>query len=84
MKAKYVKAAAADHSSGNVTVTNYDAIYVGGAGNLKVDFIGGGTVTLENMVAGQIYPFEVTQIYNTGSTAYSTMKTVVLDSDTTY
>lgn len=46
------------------------AIYVGGAGNLKVDFINGGVgVTITGVLAGVEYYFGVTKVYKTGTTA---------------
>ena len=44
-------------------------IYVGGAGNLRVTFVGGQTVTLFNVVAGMIYPLRVSRVWATGTTA---------------
>lgn len=45
------------------------AIYIGTAGNLAMTFIGGQSVTLTNVAAGQIYPFRVTHVLSTGTTA---------------
>ena len=45
------------------------AIYVGGYGNMKVDMVGGGTVTFTNIQAGTILPIQVVRVYATGTTA---------------
>jgi len=44
-------------------------IYVGGSGNLKVQFVDGGIATLQNVVAGTVYPFFIVQVFSTGTTA---------------
>jgi len=46
------------------------AIYVGVAGDLKVDMIDSGTVTFLNLPVG-LYPLRVRKIYTTGTTASS-------------
>lgn len=46
------------------------AIYVGVAGDLKVDMINDGTVTFLNLPVG-LYPFRVSKIYSTGTTCTS-------------
>ena len=45
------------------------AIYVGGAGNVKVTTLGGDTVTLNGAVAGSILPVRVVRVFSTGTTA---------------
>lgn len=46
------------------------AVYVGGAGTLKVDFAGGETaVTFTGVTAGSILPIRVSRIYATGTSA---------------
>jgi len=45
------------------------AIYVGGAGNLRVDMVSGGTVTFVGLMAGTVLPVQVTRIYATSTTA---------------
>ena len=63
-------ALAIDYSGGNQTLTTQSrGIYIGTAGNLKVDMGDGTTVTFSNLVAGTIYPLAVKKIYQTGSTA---------------
>lgn len=45
------------------------ALYVGGAGNIKVDMALGSTVTFSGALAGTILPVQVTRVYSTGTTA---------------
>jgi hypothetical protein len=45
------------------------AIYVGGAGALRVTMVSGAVVTLAVVQAGQIYPLRVTKVMATGTTA---------------
>lgn len=46
------------------------ALYVGGAGNVKVDTVGGQTgVTFTGVTAGSVLPIQVTKVYATGTTA---------------
>jgi hypothetical protein len=48
------------------------ALYVGGYGNLTVDFAdGGAAVTFVGVPAGSLLPFQVTRVYNAGTTASS-------------
>lgn len=44
-------------------------IYVGGAGDVKVDMVGTGTVTFSNAVAGSVLPIRAARVYDTGTTA---------------
>jgi len=51
------------------------SIYIGGAGNLKVlmagepvESDGGSLVTFTNLLAGQVYPFRVAQVFTTDTT----------------
>lgn len=44
-------------------------IYVGTAGNLKVEMIGGQTVTFANVAAGMTYPLRVRKVFATDTTA---------------
>lgn len=47
-------------------------IYIGVAGDLKVDMLGGETaVTFVGLAQGVIYPLRVTRVYATGTTAAS-------------
>ena len=45
------------------------AIYVGTAGNLRLQFVAGDVVTLTNLQAGVIYPLRATLVLATGTTA---------------
>jgi hypothetical protein len=56
------------NDSADLTVTPR-AIYVGGAGNVKVTTIGGDTVTFSGALAGTIIPVRVTRVFSTGTTA---------------
>lgn len=44
-------------------------LYIGGAGNVKVDCEGGGTVTFNGALAGSIIPVRAVRVYATGTTA---------------
>lgn len=48
---------------------NLRGIMVGAEGAIKATFAGGGTVTITGLTPGQIYPFQVTRILATGTTA---------------
>lgn len=51
------------------TAVDFNGIYIGGAGNVKVDLLDGSTVTLTAVIVGTIYPLRVTKVYATGTTA---------------
>jgi hypothetical protein len=53
------------------TSNNGCVLYVGGAGNLRVDTIGGDDVTFTGVLAGSFIPVQVTRVYATGTTATS-------------
>ena len=44
-------------------------IYVGGGGNIKIDFVSGGTVTFVGWLGGTILPVQALRVYATGTTA---------------
>jgi hypothetical protein len=44
-------------------------VYVGGAGNLKVDLIDGTTVTFNGVLVGTVLPIIAKRVYATGTTA---------------
>jgi hypothetical protein len=44
-------------------------IYIGGAGDLKVDMADSGTVTFSGLPAGVFLPIIVKRVYSTGTTA---------------
>lgn len=49
--------------------TKTRALYVGGAGDLRVQTEAGQDVTIPSVKAGVMYPFIVTKVYATGTTA---------------
>lgn len=50
-------------------ITATRCLYVGGAGDLRIELVGGDIVTLSGVVAGAIYPLRVAQVLATGTTA---------------
>jgi hypothetical protein len=56
--------------SDTVDLTNSSrAVWVGGVGNVKVNMVGGGTVTFIGVPTGTLLPVMVTRIWSTGTTA---------------
>jgi hypothetical protein len=55
------------------TIENTRAVFVGGAGNLKVTMYDGQDVTFTGVGAGTFLPIQVTKIWATGSTATSVL-----------
>jgi len=53
------------------TSNNGCVLYVGGAGDLKVDTVGGDAVTFVAVPAGSFIPVQVTRVYSTGTNATS-------------
>lgn len=47
----------------------YNALFIGGAGDVKVDLVDGGTLTFINLPAGSLLPVHVTRVYSTGTSA---------------
>jgi hypothetical protein len=45
------------------------AVYIGFDGDLKVDLVGGDTVTMYNLAAGAWHPIQAKRVYATGTTA---------------
>ena len=45
------------------------SLYIGGAGNVKIDTVLGDTVTLSGVVAGTVIPVRASRVYATGTTA---------------
>ncbi len=45
------------------------AVYVGGAGTLRVEMLGGETITFEGLAAGTVLPIRTGKILATGTTA---------------
>lgn len=49
---------------------NVRALYVGSAGDIKVDFVDSGSgVVIKNTTAGSILPVQIKRVYATGTTA---------------
>lgn len=73
MDSPAANAAAVDLSSTDATIAPPSrGIYVSGAGDVKVDLVGGQTgITFAAVPAGSILPVQVSKIYKTGSTATS-------------
>ena len=44
-------------------------LWVGGAGNVKVDTVGGSTITFLSVAAGTRLPIQAKKVYATGTTA---------------
>lgn len=54
----------------DVTLDTYArGVYISTAGDLKVDLLDGSIVTFSNLLAGVVYPFAITKVYDTGTTA---------------
>jgi hypothetical protein len=47
------------------------ALYIGGAGDVRVDMYGSGTVTFVGVAAGTVLPLRADRVYATGTTATS-------------
>jgi hypothetical protein len=63
-------AAAVTPSNSTDLSTFSRGLYIGGAGNITVDMVGGQTgVLFSNLVAGSVYPLRVSRVYATGTTA---------------
>ena len=59
-----------DASSSDVTLDRESrGIYVGTAGDLKVDLADGSTLTFVGLAAGIVHPLRVAKVYNSGTTA---------------
>ena len=65
--ATYQTAAAITPS--DVNPQSYRAIYVGGAGNVAVETLGGNVVTFTAPPVGTVLPVEVKRVLSTGTTA---------------
>ena len=53
----------------DLDTTPTKAIYIGSAGNVKVDMLDGSTVIFKGANAGQIYRLKVKRVYDTDTTA---------------
>ena len=66
----YGTAVAIDIDSGNHTSLSHNALYVGTGGNVKVNMGTSGTgITFSNVASGQILPIQITQVWQSGTTA---------------
>jgi hypothetical protein len=63
--------AAAVTPSDSVDIRPTRSLFVGVAGNIKVDMALGTTLTFTNVLAGSILPVQVKRVYSTGTTATS-------------
>ncbi|MGH2538225.1 MAG: spike base protein, RCAP_Rcc01079 family [Candidatus Promineifilaceae bacterium] len=45
------------------------ALYVGAAGDLRVELLDGSTVTFSGIAAGVLHPLQVRRVYSTGTTS---------------
>ena len=63
--------AAAVTPSDTAHLGNVRALYIGGAGDVKIDAEGGGTVTFVGVQAGSIIPVRAVRVYATGTDATS-------------
>lgn len=45
------------------------SVYIGGAGDMKVDMADGGTVTFKSIPSGTILPIRVSRVYSTDTSA---------------
>ena len=61
--------AAAITPSDTAHIGNARALYIGGAGDVKVKTIAGSDVTFSNVVEGSIIPIRCKVVYSTGTTA---------------
>ena len=62
--------AAAITPADNGNIIACRALWVGGAGAIKVDFRNGGTaITISGVPAGSLLPFDVSRVYATDTTA---------------
>jgi hypothetical protein len=64
----YNVAAITGNDSTNLT-NNTIALYVGTTGNVKIDTVGGQTVTLKNLASGVWHPIQAKRVYSTDTTA---------------
>jgi hypothetical protein len=64
----YEKAVAVTPSN-TTRIADTKALYVGGAGNLAVEFPNGNSVTINGVTAGTLLPLRVRRVLSTGTTA---------------
>jgi hypothetical protein len=63
--------AAAVTPSDTTHLGNVRALYIGGAGDVRIDTEGGSTVTFVGVQAGSILPVRAARVYSTSTTATS-------------
>jgi hypothetical protein len=56
-------------TAGTALPTESRELYVGTGGDAVVTFASGERVTLRNLVSGSVYPFSITQVDTSGTTA---------------
>lgn len=69
MEHPYTRAVALTLHDSNVLTAPHQALFIGGAGNLKVTLVSGDVVTFNGLAAGSILPVQVKLAWSTGSTA---------------
>jgi len=67
-KASYAVTVTPDDDA-NLSLTPTSGLYVGTDGDIKVNMLDGTTKTFVGLKAGEVYPFEITRVYTTGTTA---------------
>lgn len=67
LKSGHGAAAVTPHDTNKIAVTR--GLYVGVAGDVKVDMLNGDTVTFTNLAGGIVHPLQVDHVYDTGTTA---------------
>ncbi len=65
----YARAEAITPNDSTDLTNSTRAIWIGGAGNVKVDTVEGDTVTLVGALVGTILPIRARRVYATGTTA---------------
>ncbi len=64
------RASAVTPSDATVFAQPTRGVYIGGAGNITADFAdGGSSVLLVGLMSGVVYPFQLTRVYATGTSA---------------
>lgn len=56
-------------STDHVLTKNTRAVFIGGAGNLKVVMASGNIATLTGVLAGSYLPLSISKVFKTGTTA---------------
>lgn len=69
LSSPYARAEAITPNDSTDLTNSTRALWIGGAGNVKVDTVGGDTVTLVGALVGTIIPIRAKRVYATGTTA---------------